>query len=233
MHWLEQTQVPNHAEMVALAVGVVAESDLGKAASLISGMEDGSLRDKATASLTASWAAKDPGAALAWASQLAPGPGRNNSISHALSLWARKDVNAAAEWAKSAPAGSVPPQAYTIIAQDFGKDLPAVASWMNELPDGPAILALDAMFTFSREQDVTAALALPTGKYKVSIVEKASTTVVQMRPDQALAWALALPDAAQRQQMRKLVEAIEPTEQYSNWNGMNKQKKAEILQRMK
>ena len=49
----------------------------------------------------------------------------------------------------------------------------------------------------------------------------------------ALAWALALPDAGQRAQMRGVVEAMEPVEQFSSWNGMTKEKKAEILERLK
>ena len=89
------------------------------------------------------------------------------------------------------------------------------------------------MFTISREPEATGALALPEGKYKARVVAQASTKFFQSGPDQALAWALSLPDAGQRRQMREIVEKMEPAEQSSTWNGMTKEKKAEILGRLK
>ena len=89
------------------------------------------------------------------------------------------------------------------------------------------------MFSFPRESQVDAVLALTEGKNKARIVEQASTKFFQTGPDQALAWALSLPDVKQRQQMRQFVEAIEPTDQPSFWNQMTLKKKAELLQRLK
>jgi hypothetical protein len=234
LRWAEQANVHNRSELIEAAVAAVAETDIGKAALLVSGMEDGSLRDKATASLTSTWAAKDPEAALSWATQLPAGPARNKSITDAASGWAYKDVAAAAAWAKTAPAGSLPLQAYSrIIPQLQRENLPAAAAWINELPEGTATHAVDAMFFFSREPDVVAALALPEGKYKTRMVEKASSRFFQMGPDRALAWILAQPDPALRKQMRQLVEAMEPTPKASTWNAMTREKKAELLLRMK
>ena len=233
LRWAEQADVPKRAELIGAAVKAVAEADIGKASTLVSGMADGTLRDKATASLTMAWAAKDPLAALTWASSLPGGPARNNSIADAASAWAGKDVAAAAEWARSAPAGSLPPTAYNRIMWVLGRDVSAAYAWVNELPEGPAEHVVDTMFSLPREPEVNAALALPEGKYKARMVEKVSSNFFVRSPDQALAWALALPEAGQRAQMRGVVEGMEPVEQFSSWNGMTKEKKAEILERLK
>ena len=233
LRWAEQANVPKRADMIAEAIKAVVETDINKASALVSGMEDGILRDKATASLTMAWAKKDPLAALTWASELPGGPARNNSIADAASTWAGNDVKAAAEWAKNAPAGSLPPAAYSRIMWTLGRDVSAAYTWVNELPEGAANHVVDSMFSLPREPEASAALALPDGKYKARMVEKVASNFFVRSPDQALAWALALPEAGQRAQMRGVVEGMEPVEQFSSWNGMTKEKKAEILERLK
>ena len=233
LQWIEQSPSLKKGELIGAAIKAVSESDVKRAAELVSGMADTPLRDKATVGLTQAWALKDPLAALTWAAALPNGPARNNSLVDAASIWSGKDVNAAAEWAKNAPAGSLPPTAYNQIMWHLGRDIPAAYQWLNELPEGPAGHVLNSMSNLPREPQANAALALPEGKYKAQMVEKVSSNFFVRSPDQALAWALGLPDAGQRAQMRQVVEAMEPVEQFSTWNAMTREKKEEILERLK
>lgn len=136
IQWIEQSPSLKKGELIGAAIMAVADSDVKRAAELVSGMADTHLRDKATAGLTRAWALKDPLAALTWAAALPNGPARNNSLVDAASTWAGKDVNAAAEWAKAAPEGSLPPTAYNQIIWHLGRDIPAAYQWLNELPEG-------------------------------------------------------------------------------------------------
>ena len=233
LRWAGQANTFERADLIGTAVASVAGSDVGMAAALISQMEDGVLRDTATASLTTAWVAKDPTAALSWAAALPAGPARDKALADSSSIWAGSDSAAAAAWAAKAPEGSLPLKAYSAIMGVVRRDPAAAYAWINELPEGPAGHAIKNMFSFPRESQVDAVLALTEGKNKARIVEQASTKFFQTGPDQALAWALSLPDVKQRQQMRQFVEAIEPTDQPSFWNQMTLEKKAELLQRLK
>lgn len=211
---------------------VVASADLEKAVSIVSQMEDGVLRDAATASLTRAWAATDPKAAIKWAAELSPGPARNRSLEQTVAAWAKRDITAAAAWVKEAPESTIPVSAYCQIMSHLEEDISLGYTWLNGLPENAAAHAIKTMYTFPGESDVSAVLALPGGEYKELLLNRASTRFFQMRPDQALAWALSLPDPEQRQQVRQTVEGIETAEHTSFWNQITNQRKAELLQRL-
>jgi len=152
------------AQSVAGALKGASEKDIGQAAALVAGMAASAARSEGAVAVARKWfpgLSANQGVApetVAWLASL-----DSDSVKSVLDQvkwgWATSDPRSMAAFLVGLSSEQVPPQAYTVTAQELARKNPADAlEWASHLPEQPSITAGTAAFVEWRTSQPEAAM---------------------------------------------------------------------------
>ncbi|MBA3543056.1 MAG: hypothetical protein H0T83_01225, partial [Chthoniobacterales bacterium] len=191
-----------------------ANKDPQRAASIITELSTGSVRDQSVGNAARQWALTDPRAALAWVQERTTGEAQRNAIRFALTSWVQSEPAAAAEYVRSLPAGKMQEEATSGLAMQLANsDIQTAVVWAQKLPAGAVRQnAISNIISQWSEADPQAAadFAMRTteAEGRKGLLENISRQWARNDPQAALRWASSLPETNGREAALPAIVAV-------------------------
>ncbi|MHA3771340.1 hypothetical protein ACXR0O_07350 [Verrucomicrobiota bacterium sgz303538] len=185
-------------DAVSRAISQLAGRDLPTALAQIESLPAGEGRDSAVMAAANSVGRQDARAAIQLLSRLDPGPERTRAISQMCSVWAASEPRAAVEWMfQNTTPSEVGYESTNVLGRWTEKAPDEAIAWVQTLPPGDrrdaAMAGVAASLSNLDPRRAQTLFNQLSPESKASVAERFAYAMTQQDPENARAWAEALP----------------------------------------
>ncbi len=211
LQWLDENAATIKPNTLSNLLTSLSYQNSEAAATLLSRIPEGDLRNRNARNVGSQWAASDPAAANTWYERMPEGPAREQFLRGMISAIGRYDAPAASEKIERLSEGTIRDQATTELASTWAQSDPRAAfEWVANTASEKAFEgAIGNIAAQWAGQDPDGAAdwlnTIPAGKLRDNAVQQFSIRALSDDPKTAALWATSIGNESSRRMVLSIV----------------------------